>query len=279
MTIESLSAEVPSEAAVLAECDRLMGEVGRRHHLFSWLRRPEGGTDSWLEVDAYYPAQRLIVLCRAGSGEFAEVYRELVPRHGLRLLELDPAELSGDLRTELRDRLAALTPPSEGPRSVATSLPAPATAAGRLGATSPRVADRHAEKEATRRTGTVPARHLAAATHPRPATPATGLLIGLGLAAACGIEFYLGIAQALDRGHWLLAFGLALDLGARAIGTIVAARSGETAWAWACVIVGSPAVAACSLPDHAPVRTDPAPLAGVLGLLGIGFVVLGLVIG
>ncbi len=264
MTIESLAAEVPSTAAVLAECDRLMGEVGRRHHLFSWLRRPAGGPDSWLEVDAYYPAQRLVVVCRAGGGEFAEVYRELVPRHGLRLIELDPAGLSGDLRTELRDRLAAPATPSAGPRPVAASLPSPATdhrAATPTTATHPRPATR------------------APATRPRPATPATGLLIGLALAAACGIEFYLGIAQALDRGHWLLAFGLAIDLGARAIGTIVAARGGETAWAWACVIVGSPAVAACSLPERAPVRTDPAPLAGVLGLLGIGFVVLGLVIG
>ncbi len=264
MTIESLAAEVPSEAAVLAECDRLMGEVGRRRHLFSWLRRPSGGPDGWLEVDAYYPAQRLVVLCRAGRGEFAEIYRELVPRHGLRLLELDPADLHGELRTAVRDRLAALAPPAAGQPAVAASLPAPTT---QPGPATPAVA--------TRPQPTAPA----AATRARPATPATGLLIGLALAAACGIEFYLGIARALDRGHWLLAFGLALDLGARAIGSIVAALSGETAWAWACVIVGSPAVAACSLPARAPVRSEPAPLAGVLGLLGIGFVVLGLVIG
>lgn len=255
---------------MLAQCDRLIGEVGRRHHVFSWLRNPEGGSERWLEVDAYYPSRRLVVLCRARSGPFSDVYRELVPAHELHLLELDPAEMRGDLRAAIRDRLSALE---------LSATPPAATAAGRAAvAPAPtRVTLAPAPPAGPVRRSAPPAERVPA--HPLPDTPATGLLIGLALVVALGVEFYLGIAKALGNAHWLLAFGLALDLGARAIGTIVAARSGETGWAWACVVIGSPAVAAASLPSNAAVRRDPAPLAGVLAVVAMAGVVLGLLVG
>jgi hypothetical protein len=308
MTTQSLSDEVsgdedpepaspapplaPGPAAVLAQCDRLLGEVGRRHHMFSWLRNPEGGADRWLEVDAYYPSQRLVVLCRKPSAPLAAVYRELIPAHGLRLLELDPAELQGDLHTAVRDRLAALersaTPsPATAARQAtasarrastpqAASSRQPAVFAAPAAASAREVADPATRSRSPRRRG-APAKRVPA--HPLPDSQATGMLIGLALVVVLGVEFYLGIAKALGSEHWLLAFGLALDLGARMIGTIVAARSAEAGWAWACVIIGSPAVAAASLPKDAPVASDPAPLAGVLALLAMACVLLGLVVG
>ncbi len=269
----SASTPAPGPAAMLAQCDRLIGEVGRRHHMFSWLRNPLGGSKRWLEVDAYYPSRRLVVLCRERSAPFAEVYRDLIPAHGLRLLELDPAEIQGDLRAAIRDRLSTLE---------LEATPRPATAAARAGATPPAAQARASSvasappANAVRRSVT-PVERVPA--HPLPDTPATGLLIGLALVVALGVEFYLGIAKALGSANWLLAFGLALDLGARAIGTIVAARSGETGWAWACVVIGSPAVAAASLPSNAAIRRDPAPLAGVLAVLALACVVLGLLVG
>ncbi len=256
---------VPAVAAVLTACDRLIGEAGRRHHLFSWLRPPDGGNDRWLEVDAYYATQRLIVMCRPRSSPNGEIYRELIPRHGLRLLEVDPAELGGELQIELRDRLAEVGPVADRPAVSSGSSRAPTAEPAKPG-------PGHSAGPSAARTVRAPA-------HPLPATPATGMLIALTLAIALCVEFYLGIAKALGRGHWLIAFGLALDLGARTIGTIVAARIGETGWAWGCVIIGSPAVAACSLPEDGAVRADPARLAGVLALLAMMFAVLGLVLG
>jgi hypothetical protein len=82
-------------------------------------------------------------------------------------------------------------------------------------------------------------------------------------------EMFLGVVVvALPAGLVLLAFGIALDACARALGTIAAARGGSRAWAWGCVAVGSPAVIVFALSkgsDQVPV--EPAPLASLLSLL------------
>jgi hypothetical protein len=103
-----------SLSEILAVCDRELGEVGRRDHLFTWLRAPGGGVDAWLPVDAYYPRHRLVVLYQVRGRANADVYRELIPAHGLRLLELTPADLvssSGGAERALASILAQLAPP------------------------------------------------------------------------------------------------------------------------------------------------------------------------
>ena len=39
-------------ATILGMCDRLLGEVGRRRHMFAWLRVPGSASEEWLPVDA-----------------------------------------------------------------------------------------------------------------------------------------------------------------------------------------------------------------------------------
>jgi hypothetical protein len=87
---------VLSAAAILVMCDRLLDEVGRRRHMFAWLRAPGASAREWLAVDAYYPRARLVVMCGPRPGPHDSVYRELVPAHGLGLLTLDPAVLGDD---------------------------------------------------------------------------------------------------------------------------------------------------------------------------------------
>lgn len=84
---------VLSLADILSLCDRHLQEVGRRNHLFGWLRAPGAGADGWLPVDAYYPRNRLVVLYRPRARAHDQIYRELIPEHGLRLLVLSPDEL------------------------------------------------------------------------------------------------------------------------------------------------------------------------------------------
>ena len=38
-------------SAILATCDRLLDEVGRRRHMFAWLRAPGSSVGEWLAVD------------------------------------------------------------------------------------------------------------------------------------------------------------------------------------------------------------------------------------
>src|SRR5690349_20966326 len=79
-------APAPSAASIVDDCDRLLGEVGRRQHRFGWLRVPDADTDQWLAVDAYYPSNRLVVLCREPPTLHDALYQELIAAHGLRLL-------------------------------------------------------------------------------------------------------------------------------------------------------------------------------------------------
>jgi hypothetical protein len=102
--------------------------------------------------------------------------------------------------------------------------------------------------------------------------------VGLVLGAVFLIEIYFGVAVlALDRGHVLVGFGLALDACARVLGTVAAERDGSSDWSWTCALGGSPFVAGFALwQERGPVLTEPAPLAGVVGLAAC--VVLGLAI-
>src|SRR6516165_4891558 len=109
------------ESEILSLCDRVIGEPSRRRHLFAWLRAPGGGAQEWLPVDAYYPAHRLVVVWRDRDVRRDTTYSELVPAHGLRLLELTPDELGGDPADAVRRMIAALGPGA----SLAAPPPAP----------------------------------------------------------------------------------------------------------------------------------------------------------
>lgn len=235
----------PLDPEVLDLTDRILAERGRRSHLFAWLKRPDGGPVDWLAVDAYYPDNRLVVVCRDPAGPYRELFSRQIPAHGLRLLELDPGELAGGreaTRRALERRIANLGPPPARP------LAAPVSSSSQVPA--------------------APKRHI-----PRRAgqLQLTGMLAGLALAAVLVAEVYAGVARAgFDSGNLLLAFGLALDACSRGLGTIAAGREGASEWAWWCLLGGSPVVSWFALfQDGGPVRTEPAPLAGLIGMLAL----------
>ena len=236
----------PGVPEILDLTDRLLGERGRRSHLFTWLRRPDGGPADWLAVDAYYPGNKVVVVCRDTAGPHAEVFGELIPAHGLRLLEIDRGQLVGGrepVRRALQQQIAQLGP-----------LPERSARANRVSQTpaSPSPSERHVSRPAGQR-------------------QVAGVLAGLALAAVLVAEVYAGVARAgFDSGHVLLAFGLALDVCSRGLGTIAAGREGSSEWAWWCALGGSPVVAWFALfQQDGPVRTEPAPLAGLIGILAL----------
>jgi hypothetical protein len=117
-------------ASLLAICDRALGEIGRRRHMFAWLRDPEAGFGQWLPVDAYYPGNRVVVVSIGTAAGHEQLYSELIPAHGFKLLTLDAAELGGDpaaAKAALQRMIASLelperrvgiedhTPPRENP--------------------------------------------------------------------------------------------------------------------------------------------------------------------
>jgi hypothetical protein len=101
---------------ILSMCDHLLGEPGRRHHMFTWLRAPGSGTDEWLAVDAYYPRARLVVMCRSRRWPHDALYRELVPAHGLGLLTLDPVVLGLAILIEALSRALGTVAAERAPR-------------------------------------------------------------------------------------------------------------------------------------------------------------------
>jgi hypothetical protein len=114
--------------------------------------------------------------------------------------------------------------------------------------------------------------------------PAAGDRVGYGfglsiaLAVVLFIELYLGVARgALDHGHVVLGFALALDAGARTLGMIAARRAGRPDWAWGCVLIGSPLVVAFWRSDRA--TAEPAPLAGPVAVVALIALVVALVTG
>jgi hypothetical protein len=238
----------------LALVDRILAEPGRRRHLFSWLKAPGGGSEDWLPVDAYYPSNRLVVVCTEPSLQHVEVVRELVPAHGLRLLELRPEDFIAGreaVAEMLERRIAELGPSRRRPPDTAGSAVAPST-------------------------------HGAASTaRARTDSEAAGVLAGLALAVALVIEVYFGVARVgFGSGNVLLAFGLSLDACSRALGTLSAWRAGEREWAWWCALGGSPLTAGFALMQRSgPVKTEPAPLAGLVGLAAMVLLALAAVVG
>ena len=231
---------------ILDLTDRLFEERGRRSHLFTWLRRPDGGPADWLAVDAYYPGNKVVVVCSDTAGPYGEVFGELIPAHGLRLLEIDTGQLADarePARRALEQQIAHLPPLPERSATASRASQTPATTGA-------------IEQQVSRPAGR---RQVA------------GVFAGLALAAVLLAEVYAGVARAgFDSGHVLLAFGLALDACSRGLGTIAAGREGSSEWAWWCALGGSPVVAWFALfQQDGPVRTEPAPLAGLIGVLAL----------
>lgn len=244
---------------VLSLCDRLLEETGRRDHLFAWLRTPGDGAGGWLPVDAYYPAHRLVVVLDNGDPAREALCSELVPAHGLRLLRVSPDGLDPDeglaelaIAREI-DGLVPPPPPGPSPARPQTAGPRQGTAHSRRRAPAPPSAPSHERETA-------------------------GVVAGLALTAAVALELYFGVVRAgLDAGRVVLAFGLALDCCVRAVGTLCAGRAGDPDWAWLCALGGSPLVAGYAFRDTGRPPPEPAPLAGMLGLLAIAVVLIGLI--
>ena len=247
-------------------CDHLLGEAGRRHHMFTWLRAPDAGTGEWLAVDAYYPRSRLVVMCRARPGPHDALYRELVPAHGLGLLTLDPTVLGNDREAVRRTLAAKFADLEQAPRT------------GRTADT----ADRPAQRERPRQTAVQAAAD--AADHPAPEwTPvkvertsvprglvqAVGVLAGLAFAALLIAELYLGVIKvAFGDGRLVLGLAILLEALSRTLGTVAAERAGRRGWACTSAIVGAPVVAWAALaPRPGRIEAEPAPLAGRLAVL------------
>jgi hypothetical protein len=218
--------------------------------MFTWLRAPGAGREDWLTVDAYYPGKRLVVVWHEQASHNDPLFAELVPAHGLRLLELGPQDTS---ELALRRRIEDL-----GPARPRASEPS--------------------------ETGNT---HQAMAPIPSHSQPARaervtlGVLEGLALATVLFVEMYVGVVGAgLDAGRVVLAFGLALDASSRALGTIAAGRALASDWAWGCALGGSPVVAVFALfRRDGPVAVEPAPLAGLMALVALAALALALVTG
>lgn len=247
-------------SAILAMCDRLLGEVGRRGHVFTWLRAPGAASDEWLPVDAYYPRARLVVMCRSGRGPHDGLYRERIPAHGLGLLRLDPDVLGQDPEAVETALAAKIFDLEHVPR------PAGRTAASAPSSDAPAAAWTPVKVE---RTAVTPALEQG-----------VGVLAGLALAIVLIAEIYLAVGVAFNAGRVMLGAAIALEACSRAIATVAAARVGERAWACACAIVGAPAVIWFAFLRRGG-RTDiePALLAGLLAGLSAALALLAVLVG
>jgi hypothetical protein len=254
--------------AILAMCDRLLGEVGRRQHIFAWLRARGSAAEDWLPVDAYYPRARLVVMCRSANGPHDELYRELVPAHGLGLLTLDP-DVLGDDPAAVESALAAkffdLEHVPRAARGEAPAREAPASGAAATAAPAPAWSPVKVE-----RTAVAPA-----------VEQGVGLLVGLALAIVLIAEIYLAVVSAaFGAGRVMLGLAIALEACSRALGTVAAARAGKRVWAVACAIGGAPIVLWFAyLRPSGRVEVEPAPLAGLLAGLAGAVAVLALLLG
>jgi hypothetical protein len=264
MTAERVARGLPV-STVLDMCDRLLGEAGRRRHMFAWLRAPGAAADEWLPVDAYYPRARVVVMCRPAGDPHEGIYRELIPAHGLGLLRLDPdvlGEDQGAVEAALAARIFDLEHVARAP------APTPRQASRAPAAGEP--PEPTWTPVRVERTAVVPALEQG-----------VGLLVGLGLAVVLIVEVYLGVVEvALGAGRVMLGFAIALEACSRALGTVAAARVGERAWACVCAIGGAPFVAWFAFwRPSGRAETEPAPLAGLLAGVAVLVGVLALILG
>lgn len=272
MTTDELDPELSERSAnpltaadVLNICDRILGEPARRRHLFAWLRAPGSASDEWLPVDGYYPGTKLVVVWHAAPGANDNLYSELVPAHGFRLLELTPDAVGADRQqaeARLRARIEALgAAPRRArepqPREVRESPPRKVAVARTFAPLAP-----------------------AAAVEAAPLGAAFGAVLGVVLSAVVVAELYLGVAVVgFGHGQPVLAFAFALDACARTLGTAGAGHVGLREWAWLSALGGSPLVAAfASSQRQGEVATEPTPLAGVLSLLALALAAIGALI-
>jgi hypothetical protein len=102
----------------------------------------------------------------------------------------------------------------------------------------------------------------------------------MALALVCCAEVYLAVfAVGIGSGRVVLAVGIALDAFARTLGTIAESRAANESWAWACALVGSPAVAVFTLLRRSdPIPVEAAPLAGPISVLAMLAVAAGLLV-
>jgi hypothetical protein len=252
---------------ILAMCDRLLDEVGRRRHMFAWLREAGASAGEWLAVDAYYPRARLVVMCRSDLGAHDALFREQIPGHGLSLLMLDPSRL-GSEPTAVEAAVARRIFDLEHMPRPARSNPAPARSSSRASSTAPSTEPAWTPVK-VERTAVAPA-----------VEQGVGMVVGLALALVLIAEVYLDVVYVFGAGRVALAFAVAFDACSRALGTVAAARAGERGWACACAIGGSPVVAWFALLRRSGrVEVEPAPLAGLLALLAGLLGVIGLLVG
>ena len=246
-------------ATILSMCDRLLGEDGRRAHMFGWLRVPGSSSDKWLAVDAYYPRSRLVVMCQRAPEPHEALYRERIPAHGRGLLTLDPVALGSDpaavesaLGSRLldRDREQAAPRRHEPRRSGRTFSMAPVSSHARAaGATdwTPVTVERTPVPPAVQHgLGVV-----------------VGVVVGVAVATVLMAELYLGVVLVgLQAGRPVLGLAIALEACSRGLGTVAAERAGQRGWACACAVGGAPVVAWFALARRAGrAEAEPAPLA------------------
>jgi hypothetical protein len=277
------SAGTTSPGVILDLCDRLLGEVGRRQHLFAWLRAPGAPAGEWLAVDAYYPARRVVVVCRDEAGEDDGLFDELIPAHGLRLLRIAPASLGPDPELALLAQITALELPdreifdlSVGAAPVRVS-PIARVSESLVQATAPPVRPRVRLTPRGAAAGSPEAGR-------REASLALGVVVGVVLAVVLAIELFVGVGEvALGGDHWLLAFGFALDVVARVLGLVAGERAGRLDWGLWSVIGGSPVVAGFTLfRREGRMTTEPGPIAGLISvtaMTAVGLWVVGSLLG
>ncbi|HWC86943.1 MAG TPA: hypothetical protein VG388_10410 [Solirubrobacteraceae bacterium] len=170
--------------------------------------------------------------------------------------------------------------------------PAPAFAGLALPAPKPRLPPRstaraQALQRALAHARTAPDRRPAPYQRPGPAPKQAGkvaredvIALGLVVASVTLIELIFGVLLAFGGGPIVLGFGLLLDGGARALGTLAAVRGGKawgSGWPWACGLLGSPAVAAFAFGgDGALSDVELAPVAGPLAAVALLALLIGL---
>src|SRR3984885_13257008 len=212
---------------LLSICDHVVGEVGRRSHMFAWLRVPGSGSGAdhrqWLSVDAYYPRARLVVMCRTAPGPHDALYRQLIPAHGLGLLTLDPEEL-GDDPAEVQAALeASISGRNFSPAPVSSQAPRNRSGERTRSADRTRSAERTRSPERTRLTERT--------RSPDRTSSADWTAVTAALAVGLMVELYLAVvAVGLQDGRPLLGVAIALEACSRGLGTVAAERAGERGW-------------------------------------------------
>ena len=211
---------------ILSMCDRLLGEVGRRHHMFAWLRAPGAGAGEWLAVDAYYPRARLVVMCGRNPRRTTRSTASSSRRVGSACSTLDPPVLGND-RDAVKATLAAKIfdlehmPRVRPSRTPKAAQPAPLPAAPPTPERAPPPASGPALREWT------PVK-VAHTSVPRGWVQGLGVIAGLAFAVVLIVEVYLGVIKvAIGAGRLGAGLAIVIDAFSRALGTAASERDGR----------------------------------------------------